>query len=349
MILLCISSVEAQIVKPQKMAETQAKELEKKTSLTNYLDKTSSSQKQQAKEKAQLLTTYLYKAVLHRSDKTKYPIDNNNKLEKRIAELVADVPEKNYQNANEKIQAALTDASKKQNDLGKYADVVFAGKTLAEQFRAKGEQLQVVKIKKPEMKLAETATVNVLAHLVYCEDETNPETGDDDIILGGLFVSADNKANGNALYCGGFNDGDYAALNDFKIAEAEYSRKENFPQTFYGLLTLMNARADENSAVNSLEDVYAIVVGMLEAEDSQMGENVLSMIASCVEAFTSLFLNSYDLLNPFGIKLEVRSANDIYINDSKVLFINGNLSDTWGTGNIHGHGGTYKIALKLRK
>jgi hypothetical protein len=353
MILHCISLlflstvVEAQVVKPRQATEAQVKELDKRPALSDYADRISSSDKQKAKDQSQLLMTYAYKAVLHRSDKAKYPLGNSNKLEKRIAELVEGLPEKNYQKANERVQAALADRSKMQNDLGKYGDVVFAGKTLAEQLSTRGMQLQLSKVKKPEMKAANTAALDVLASQLYCVDETNPESGDDDMILGGIFISAGNNVNSNILFCGSFNDGDYENLNENRIGGVDYLFREGYPQVYYGMLVLVNVDEDEAVATNVLKDLFSMVAEIVEAGD-QTTEYGISMIQLNLSALAGMFMPEDDFFPALVIKVELKAASDIYINDIKQVF-NGNISDNWVTGNISGHGGAYRLGLKFRK
>lgn len=343
--LICVSFSHAQTVKQQKITEAQLKELDKAPALTNYSDKISSTQKQQGREHAQLLMTYFYKAVLHRSNKTKYLADNNNLVEKRMIEVVSGLSSDLYEKANGHVLAALADKTKKDKYLGKYSEVVFAGKPLAEQLRAKGRDWKVAEVK--TQKLKETLPVNFLLSGLYCVDETDPENGNDDIIVSGMFLSGGNDVSGGAgIFCGRFDDGDYATVNDHNIGAVQYAWKENYPQTYYAIIVLLEAddSGNETEEANMLDDVLATAASALESSDTPV---TVPMMEESAAIFASLFFDD-DLFKPYAIKIELKAANDIYVNDSKVVF-NGNVTDGWASGFINGFDGRYQVKLKFKK
>jgi hypothetical protein len=338
----------AQVVKPQATA-TQVKEMEKTPALSNYADKLSNAKKQESNEKVNAAMAYLYKAVLHRSDKTKYPADNSDAMEKRMIETVSGLSPKMYEKANSHVQAALVDNNKKVKDLGKYADLVFAGKPLAEQMQKKGFEFQKVEVATP--KINDILPLNVALSGVYCVDETNPESGDDDIIVSGMFLSAGNKMTaGDALFCGYFNDGAYGVYDNI-IGAIKYARKESFPQVYYAVIVLYEAtkpKGSENEAVQELNAALRALVAMAVSTTEGMdAETTASAMVNIIGNFGGLFLDD-KLFPPYAIKIELKAPNDVYVSDTKVTF-NSGVSGEFTTNSISGHGGSYKASFKLKR
>lgn len=340
-LLFCSPVIYGQTIQSKQLTVEEAKKLSKEKPLENYIKAVPNTQE---KERLQVLTAYLYKAVLHRSDKKKYPINNNDKMEKRMAEIVAGMPEKAYQHASDTVQLIVSDKSKLSNSLGKYSEVVFANSSLGDQLRAKGATLEFKESATMPTQIKDERRIDVLVDGVYCVDETNPESGTDRIVMNAAFAWGSTAKIGNGFYCGRFNDGAYGSYGGYELGSLKYSMTGDFPRTWYALFMLVEANQNETDAVRNLESaLQSLVTIAVSASQPIQPEILQNTVAGLIRIFTD-----DNVFPPCTIIIEARSPLDVYVNGTKVAMPNGT-SDVWTLSNFTAHGGIYQVFLKFRR
>ena len=341
-LLFCSSAASSQVIQKKKLTEAELKEENKLKQIGNYLDKISASEKQKGKEKAQLTMLYLAKGVLHRADKNKYPVDADKKSTERVvADYVEGMSPAMYEKINGRIKAMLADNGRKATALGKYSGIDLTQQTKPQLVKMPG--LKISEVEYNNKVVADLPpTFDLLLSAVHCMDETDPESGDDDIVVGALLSGPGNKIRvANAVFCGRFDDGDNSNMGDYQFGKVSMSN-QSYPKTFYTVFQMVEADYGENEAALELNELMNYVITIIDPQETQSA----GVMAAMIGYFASYF-SEEGFMETIAVKMELRSANELYVNDIPVPMANG-ISDGWKIMRIDGHSGLYRVKLKIR-
>lgn len=192
-------------------------------------------------------------------------------------------------------------------------------------------------------------------HRVRCVDETNPETGGDEILLGGTSVSAAGKTTLHKAFTthDDFDDGEVKNYNPPRSL-ATYSLVENtpWPKTFF--FTMVLAEEDNGGFPKFLEKLWnevkgevetaiiAAVGGVVGSIAGPLGTAIGAAVGWAVAEIWRLFKSWWedDTFEPRTISLRLPAIG--------TRWANGATDSPEGVLRFQGHGGTYDVTYDWR-
>jgi hypothetical protein len=325
----------------------------------NPLAKLSAQEKARARDQAQAMLTYVVKAVLYRSDPSKYPLDENENSPQSVAlTSLKNVSAYTFNKMKDKTTTLLSDPAKRSLLLGKFKDVDFRKKSIhadvkkiipldkrpAMMVKDRDEAAIPVNPRNiatgiggsvtPEDKTFNFNKMDLVLRRVRCMDETNPETpGDDDMIVGGLIIGASgNVAKARSIVSCHFDDGDVCEHGLIPFGTYNLNSTSDYPKTFYAILQLIEVDTDEADAAHALSEIMGIAAAALAGTGYGAA---LAAVAAAIEVFAGWLFDD-DAFHPYGVALNLSNSN-VFGADGK--------SNYWVTGGISDHGGTYKLGF----
>lgn len=327
----------------------------------NILTKIPAGEKAKANDYARGILTYTIKAVLHSSDPAKYPIDEGEKSPQSIVlASLKKVSPATLTKMKNQANILLSDATKRSAILGKFKDIDFTKKSIDKDIQKitpikpsnrpvintnDGTSLQLIKNDYSIQHTGSTDVYNKKAftkmdfvlRAIHCIDETSPESGDDDIIIGGLKIGCSgNTAAGKSVVSCHFDNGDYCNHGAMPLGGYNLNACTGYPKTFYFIIQLIEVDSDEGEAANALMDIMEIAAGMLGP--SGYGEAV-AYIAANIEALSG-WLFEDDAFPPYGIVQTLTNDNN---------WSPSGRSANMRTGNIYGLNGKYRMGYYWQK
>ena len=185
---------------------------------------------------------------------------------------------------------------------------------------------------------AKYSRMDLVLRAVHCVDETNPESGDDDIVLGGVLVGASgNTKVVKARFIGNFDDGDYVGLGELPFGQFSLRTTPGYPKTMYCILQLVESDQDDADAARALTSaLQSIATMVVSAAASPAAGAIAGAIVSAIGGLIGVFIDD-DHFPPYGIRATLQSENQ---------FGSDGDSGKLRTGNINGHGGSYRIGYR---
>ena len=340
----------------------EAKEWNLATVAQDPLLKYSKAEIEDGKIKAQAIAAYVLKAMLHRMDPGTYPIDDKpGSIEKIALDAIDRFSPSTLNRAKIRTTALMADPQKKLRLLGKLKDLDFKKRVISPEikrisaiefklvlrpteegnsFNNLQPQIQTLEFSGPSSNyennnLPAFNKLDLVLRKVHCVDETNPETGDDDMVIGGLLVGASGNTNSaNSLASGHYDDGDMTNHGAYPFGTYSLNTTPGYPKVFYCILQLIEVDTDEADAAKALTDVMKLVGTMVSTVNPAIGALVVA-VAQAVEIFTGWLIDD-DPFHPYGVTLNLNSPNK---------FGSDGRSNNWHTGNITDHGGTYRVGF----
>jgi hypothetical protein len=166
---------------------------------------------------------------------------------------------------------------------------------------------------------------------VHCVDETNPESGDDDIVVAGILVDGSGHLYpAKTIVSCQFDDGTYCNHGNYVFGTYDLGATASYPKSFWCILQLVEIDSDEAEAVTIISDIMKMTCESVEGQAFSSDQ-----LISIMTIYGELFFDD-DIFTPYPIGITLNNANE-YGSDKK--------SDNWHTGNISGHGGTYRVGF----
>ena len=352
----------SQKIQKKKITPEELKEWDNTIVAENLLSKISAAEKSKAKEEAQAIAAYVLKAMLHRIDPATYPIDDKaGSIEKIALDAIDKFSPSTMSKAKARTLVMWGDPHKKTKLLGKFATLDFKKKVIAPdikriskiEFRpvlknlndgafvypaqstiqlggAKGPSANYISDNLPVFN-----KLDLVLRKVHCADETNPEGGDDDMVIGGLLIGASGNTNSaNSFASGHYDDGDITNHGAYPFGTYNLNSTSGYPKVFYCILQLIEVDTDEAEAAEALTDVMKLVGTLVSTVNPAIGALVVA-VAEAVQIFTSWLIDD-DPFYPYGVTLNLNSQNKFGADGR---------SSNWHTGNISDHGGTYRVGF----
>jgi hypothetical protein len=319
--------------------EAEIKKMQLKKIAEDPSAKLNATQKTSLKEKAQAYAVYLTKAILHKSDPTNYPwTDKMNPMETRALNVLDRISPALLRKANTNIQRIMADPGKMEITYGKYKTIDFKAGSVGTIMKDLGLQITTVDNTLKVMK-AEDNKIQFYVDKLWCMDETSPENGDDDMVIGGILVGASGKVKvANTVVSCRFNDNDICNHGEFHFGSVGLTTTNNYPKTYCCVFVLVESDKEPSETASDLTAALQVVVSSWESANDDP-EEVAAEIKYAIESFVPLFV--YDDLFPAYI-------TSIKLNGSN-SFGADNRSDDNQTNNITAHGGTYRLQYFLKK
>lgn len=362
LLLSTCTEVLSQKVEKSKITTAELKEWDYTAVTENFLLKTSTAEKATAKDEAQALAAFVLKAMLYRIDPSVYPIDDKEgSLEKIALDAIDKLSSSTFNKAKARTLVMWGDPHKKSKLLGKFSTLDFKKKSISPdikrisniEFRPvlkKSNEISLLNDTKPESSYGNLKgpsadqyylekpafnKLDLVLRKVHCVDETNPESGDDDMVIGGLLVGASGNTNSaNSFASGHYDDGDMTNHGAYPFGTFSLNTTPGYPKVFYCILQLIEVDTDEADAAKALTDVMILVGTLVSSVNPAVGALVVA-VAEAVQIFTGWLIDD-DPFYPFGITLNLNSSNKFGADGR---------SGNWHTGNISDHGGTYRLGF----
>lgn len=324
----------------------------------DILTKLSTADKAKATEHGQAILAYTLKAILHRSDPAKYPVGQTEKsAQTTILASLQRLSPYTINKMKEKANLLLSDATKRAAVLGKFKDIDFKKKSIdsdIQKIRPVKFNPTLIKINKDATSLNYTGNnysvlpgtsqadlndknsfskMDFVLRAIRCLDETDPESGDDDIIIGGLRVGCSgNTAPGISVVSCHFDDGDYCDHGRIPLGGFNLSSCSGYPKTFYFIIQLIEVDSDEREAAQALTDIMEIAAEALQG--SGYGQ-AIAYVAGAIEVLSGWLFDD-DAFHPYGASTTL-SGQNTFGSDGRSSYRRAVISD---------HGGKYRVGYQ---
>jgi hypothetical protein len=338
------------------MTADEAKEWSVK--VENPFAKLSVKDRDNARDDARATLAYVVKCVLHRSDPAKYPLEAAaSSPEYVVNTAIKDVSSKTFAIMRDKINLMMANPTRRSAILGKFKDIDFQKKTIAPDIKniIKKDTKPYTFRDKDEASVDNTPPsglttglggnantldalpafnkMDLVLRAVHCVDETDPESGDDDIVVGGIIIGCSgNVVKARSLVSCHFDDNEYCNHGAFPFGTYNLGSCSGYPKVFYAIIQLIEADSDEADVAQALSDVMGIVAVALAGTGYGA---IFAAVAAAIEVFSDLFFDD-DAFHPYGVTLNL---------PSQTHFGSDGRSSNWATGNITDHGGTYRLGF----
>lgn len=282
------------------------------------------------------------KGLLHRLDPKKYPVPaNSSSVEAKAAKLAKEIPANVFTRLRPRLEKAVGEPAKMSRIFGKLKNVDLQKPDLSADF----ERLSV----KPVLKSPQTKENNVqrsgaqfnrldlILRKLHCVDETDPEGGDDDMILGGVMIGASGNIKvPKAFVAGNFDSGDVQNFGELFFGQYSLNTTSGYPKSFYCIFKLVESDSDDKEVAEQLTATLSFIANVVLSAfvGPLIGQTAGAVMQAVGEFFSNLI--DEDEFPPYGIRLKMNSENQF----------GGSESGNFRTGDIRAHGGTYRIGFK---
>ncbi len=302
------------------------------------IPKSSAAQISLAENYANAITVFTAKALLHKSDPAKYPMDAPaGSMEKRSMDFVNTLTAAQLKRVTDRLKATLAEPAKKAKLFGKYRNLDLGMASTTGELKKMDDKL--VFSKTPDVKMPPPYTrIEFFLTGVYCIQKTTSSEDLDQIIVSGLLSGLNNEVYpGKALLVGNYASGLYAT-GALTLGYANLHPTETFPKTFYSYLLVIeydgiNIDQDAANLASQMESLANQLSG-LEAQEAFYHNYVRFRLANAGEmGFWD------DCLNVKEVPVVLANLN---------AFGSDKVSDELNTGDIYGWGAQYQITYKWR-
>jgi hypothetical protein len=295
-------------------------------------------------------------ALLHRFDPVAYPVGATaSALEKAAVKHVAGLSPKTFSRLLPGIARVLGDARSRKRYLRHLADIELnkadVSRRIAKGLKGKQVDLRVATLPRGEILARATAgTLNwtelhLQVRAIHCVDETNPEIGSDDMVLGGALIGASgNVASARSFVAGEFDDGTRISYGLKLFGVYNLKAKKDYPKTYYAVFQLVESDSDDKEVAEGLTKtvsfIASVVVGALATP--AVGA-VAAAVVDAIGAFIGMFISD-DHFPPWSAW--VRQDGPTKFKTNGGVTWDGPESPNLRTEDIVGHGGRYRIGYR---
>lgn len=306
-------------------------------------DSLSDDDRVQASRISRTLTGAIVKGLFHRLDPTAFALDGNVAgIEIRAAVAIQQIAAPAFERMKPKITQLRGNTSRIKELTGLTVDSLRSPGAI--QMAAVGGPPS---IHPPQPDLAAPTPrqppkykrLDLNLRKLHCVDETNPESGTDDMVLGAMRIGASgNVAYTSAIVAGEYDDGTMRSFGELQFGSVSLRSTQTWPKTFYWIFHLVESDSDDAEVAAGLTTGLSLIAATVGGYFG--GPAVAALVKGIVDALgyiVGLFIDD-DTFPPYGIVIKLNSEND---------FGSDGILDQH-TGNISAHGGVYRIGYRLR-
>jgi hypothetical protein len=345
---LLLSQVAAQPFTSHKLTAAEIGSNKKIPEVKDVFTSLSAAQKTKAKDRGDAMTAIILKAILHRADPVKYPMDvQTESVEKSVWKIVEKIPVNIFDSISIKAKATFSDASKKTGLLGKFKDLNFQDASILEAIKVKSNvdfyKKPVIESVKdqPKAQQVNNSKIDINIRSVDCIARTTLANPYDWMVLSGLLVGASGNTNdANSVVTCELIDGLSCDMGGYRFGTYSLGATSTYPKSFYCIFLLVrSAREDQSVTRNIIDAIMSLITPeMINMEDGLDG--MAAAVTQCLSNFGGSSIYGDRPLRPYGVKFEMNNAGMSSMN-------NGATSD-FQTGDIHEIGwpdrwGNYRI------
>lgn len=190
--------------------------------------------------------------------------------------------------------------------------------------------------------IAAHSRLQLILRALHCVDETDPEGGSDEMVVGGVLIGASGRTNiANTIICTGLDDDERLPFGPIHQNFGIYNlnSKPTYPKFFGVVFKLIESdNSDDSDAAAGLEMVLSMAAHLAEAECQDLLIEIKSTFVSLQTALTVDLFYGGTGFRPHVYGLRMMSANEF----------GGPESANFRTRDMKGEGGTYRIGYKWR-
>ncbi len=300
----------------------------------------SPAERKQAETMSGAICAIMLKGLLNRADPARYPvIADAASSENQAAALARTIDMQAFERMRPRLLAFVGDQVRLKRILGPHHKIDFhkAGldAALKDALPRGGSAPEGEAVRRSGHKYNRA---HLILRALHCVDETNPEGGTDDMVLGGVLIGASGNVKAfNSLVCGEFDDGTYRNFGELFLGQYSLNTTPGYPKHLYAIFKLVESDSDDREVAQQLTQVLSMLAStILSAVASPLVGSTVGAVLGAVGGFISNLLDE-DEFPPYGIRITLTSENHF----------GGAVSPKFRTGNISGHGGTYRIGLRM--
>jgi len=354
---LVVIVAQSQPLATHKLTPQEVKQRGKITVENNVAAKLTPAQKAKAADRGHAMAALILKAILHRTDPKKYPMDvTTASVEKNIWQAVEKLSPAIFDSISKKAKQTLADPVKKNGLLGKYNDLNFQEVSLLAKIKMKsGIEFKPVGGIGPVSKNNNMPAIDAYDKIdieiksVDCIARTTLANPYDFMILTGLLVGASGNTNdANSVGTCQLIDGLTCDFNNHRFGSYSLNTVSGFPKTFYCILVLVRSgREDQSVTTEYFDNIMSMISPAVVSPEDGMDGMVASVI-ECINYFSDEWFSEDRPLIPYAVKFQ--------LNNLSMASTNNGASGDFQTGDILEFGnpqrwGKYRINYlwRLRK
>lgn len=344
--------INPKVVKPtrKRMTAQEAQEFDDAQVSDFSLDSLPPAERKRARELSAAASALIIKGLLNRLDPKAFPVPRDAASpEAKAAALAGGLSPRAFARLAPHVERAAKEPARITRALGPLGKVDLRKADLTPDLgslsslmrRGPLQRLDDGEEDAPRPKSAKGARFNRMHWVLrglHCVDETDPEGGNDDMVLGGLLVGASGRVKViPGIVCGTFNDGDRQNFGELFLGSVNLRSTPGFPKSFYAIFKLVESDSDDREVAQQMTSTISFIANtFMSVLVSPAAGQVAGAI---VDTFGSMIGNiiDEDEFPPYGARVTLNSENQF----------GGHISPNLRTGDIRGHGGRYRIGYRV--
>lgn len=296
------------------------------------------AEREHANRAADAARTLFVKALLHRLSPGEYAVSSDtSSLEAQAVKAVSELDATTFNRLRPRLQSLHADRTVLIGYLGARAAGIDLRRPIGD---AGTGMMPLIKLGKqpPAAKPPPPKWGRVFLNLrkLHCMDETNPEGGADDMVLGGLLIGPAGGAKAiKSFVAGAFDDGDVQDYGSYPLGSVSLTVSPGYPKNVYCIVMLVESDQDDQGAANALSHVCNLVAAFATAMGQGVAAAAFAAASGIIGVLASLIDD--DVFPPYGIELRLGSALE---------FGGDGVDINRRTGGIQAHGGTYRVGFR---
>lgn len=295
------------------------------------LSSLSAKERRQVQQDAEVVHALAMKALLSRLDAKALPASNGSSAEAKAALIVKAIKPKPFGKLVPLIES-------KKDQAAEFSRIASSARWLNPGADTQADN--EIEFPAGSLPVSAQSRLNLIVRALHCVDETDPHSGTDDMILGGVLVGASGRTNiAHTIIQGGFDSG---VRKEFLSPQRDFgtynlNSTSTYPKDFWAIFKLLESDSDNADVAMGLEMILRLYSQLAEAQHQSAPLNVRSYrVASTTLASLKEHYGVPDF-QPRGIVVTLSSPNDVAGTNLKL-----------STSNIKGLGGKYRIGYTWR-
>ncbi len=320
----------AQLPQAHKMTPEEIKNGQKITVAKNVIATLSPAAKAKAADRGHAMTALILKAILHRVDPAKYPVNlQPNSVEMNIQAAVNKLSPAIFDSISAKAKLTMDNPAKKENVLGKFKNLNFQEASLLPnikkqsglEFKAVTPDIEIIDQNK--FQLANSFTkVDINISNVDCIARTSMADPYDYTVLTGLLIGASgNTNNANSIIGCGMIDGLTCDFNGYRFGTYSMNTTAGFPKTFYCIFVLITSMRDDVADTRDYFDAMMSMISSAAVSPDDGLDGMVAAVTNCMNDLIAEWIHEDRPLIPYAVKLQVDNANAAMVNNSIIKYI----------------------------
>jgi hypothetical protein len=326
------------------MSAQESAEFDAADTSVNAIDTLTREERQFAREHAPAMQAALIKGILAKTEPSKFVLaDDDDDIERVIAKGIGSLDDSLLQRLAPRAMSLMKDEHKAHRLVG------------ARSLQAMREPMRITRLRpRPDSSAPERPRVvlrprqeqdnrpvykRVIAELraIHCIRITTPRDNPDEIVLGTVLIGAGgNVAAGYAGDMGEFSNGDRYSYGELPLGQFSLASTDSYPKHMYILFKLVETDSEGKEVAAELtKNIGYLASTIVGALATPLVGSAVGLVITTLGAFFQGLVDE----DEFPIVGKRLTLDDMYD-------LGGSVGPAERTGNIGGHGGTYRIGYR---